>query len=87
MTSRLTIHVHYRLLFPRSINFDAIWEGKVVDRILHNLSLLLDRSFKTVQELNRYRKEVAQQLAQQVAQEVGVSVKSVSTGAPSLSVP
>ena len=41
------------------IKFDAVWEGKVVDRILHNLSLLMDRSFKTVQELNKYRKELA----------------------------
>jgi hypothetical protein len=40
------------------IKFDAVWETKVVERILHNLSLLMDRSFKTVQELNRYRKEV-----------------------------
>ncbi|WP_367848233.1 ferritin-like domain-containing protein [Rhodoferax sp. WC2427] len=45
------------------IKFDAVWEGKVVDRILHNLSLLMDRSFKTVQELNRYRKEVSKELA------------------------
>jgi hypothetical protein len=30
----------------------------VVERILHNLSLLMDRSFKSVQELNRYRKEI-----------------------------
>jgi hypothetical protein len=45
------------------IQFDAIWEGKVVDRILHNLSLLLERSFKTVQELNRYRKEVTAAVA------------------------
>ena len=67
----------------QQINFDAIWEGKVVDRILHNLSLLLDRSFKTVQELNRYRKETAQQ----VAQELAASVKSTSVSVPSLSVP
>jgi hypothetical protein len=40
------------------IRFDAEWEGKVVDRILHNLSLLLDRSFKTAQDLNRYRREL-----------------------------
>ena len=44
------------------IKFDAVWEGKVVDRILHNLSLLMNRSFKTVQELNRYRKELAASL-------------------------
>jgi len=41
------------------IRFDSVWEGKVVERILHNLSLLMERSFASVQELNRYRKEVA----------------------------
>jgi len=44
------------------IKFDAVWENKVGDRILHNLSLLMNRSFKTVQELNRYRKELAASL-------------------------
>ncbi|MGB7183687.1 MAG: acyl-ACP desaturase [Burkholderiaceae bacterium] len=38
------------------IDFDATWEKKVIDRILHNLSLLLGQSFETVQQLNRYRK-------------------------------
>jgi len=42
----------------KQINFDAVWEGKVVERILHNMSLLMGRSFKTVQELNRFRKEM-----------------------------
>ena len=42
----------------KQIQFDAVWESKVVERILHNMSLLMDRSFKSVQELNRYRKEV-----------------------------
>ena len=46
----------------KQINFDAVWEGKVVDRILHNMGLLLDRSFKSVQELNRYRKELTAML-------------------------
>jgi len=45
------------------IRFDAAWEGKVVERILHNLSLLLGRPFASVQELNRYRKELAGALA------------------------
>lgn len=45
------------------IRFDATWETKVVERILHNMSLLLERSFVTVQELNRYRKEVAARVA------------------------
>jgi hypothetical protein len=40
------------------IEFDAAWEGKVVDRILHNLSLLFGRELDTVQALNRYRREL-----------------------------
>jgi hypothetical protein len=40
------------------IRFDAAWEGKVVDRILHNLSLLFGRELDTVQALNRYRREL-----------------------------
>ena len=43
------------------IRFDSVWERKVIDRILHNLSLLFGRSFATVQDLNRYRKELAKQ--------------------------
>jgi hypothetical protein len=45
------------------IKFDAAWETKVVDRILHNLGLLFERSFQTVQDLNRYRKELSRELA------------------------
>jgi hypothetical protein len=48
------------------IKFDASWEGRVVDRILHNLSLLFNRSFATVQELNKYRKELARERDAQV---------------------
>ena len=51
----------------QQIKFDAVWETKVVDRILHNLSLLLERSFGTVQELNKYRKELARELAGSLA--------------------
>lgn len=47
----------------KQINFDAVWETKVVDRILHNLSVLMDRSFTSVQELNRFRKEMAAAVA------------------------
>ncbi len=43
----------------QQIDFDAVWEGKVVERILHNLGLLMERSFTTVQELNKFRKELA----------------------------
>src|SRR5471032_1452965 len=44
------------------IQFDDSWEKKVVKRILHNLSILFERSFATAQELNRYRKEVVLRL-------------------------
>jgi len=43
----------------QQISFDAHWEDKVVGRILHNLSLLFGKSFDSVQELNRYRKELS----------------------------
>lgn len=49
------------------IKFDTEWEKKVVDRILHNLSLLFERTFSTVQELNRYRKEIVNGVAAQTA--------------------
>ena len=45
------------------IQFDSVWENKVTGRILHNLGLLLERSFASVQELNRYRKEVMARIA------------------------
>jgi hypothetical protein len=38
------------------IRFDADWEDKVVERILHNLSLLFGTRFENVQALNRWRK-------------------------------
>ncbi len=44
------------------IRFDATWENKVVERILHNMSLLMEHSFATVQELNKYRKTLAREL-------------------------
>jgi len=47
----------------KQIQFDAVWENKVVDRILHNLGLLFERSFQTVQELNRYRREMGAAIA------------------------
>lgn len=40
----------------QQIRFDGDWETKVADRILHNLSVLFEQEFKTVQELNRFRK-------------------------------
>jgi len=46
----------------KQINFDAVWETKVVERILHNMSLLMEHSFTTVQELNRFRKDLAREL-------------------------
>jgi hypothetical protein len=45
------------------IKFDDAWENRVVERILHNMSLLFERTFSSVQDLNRYRKEVTTRLA------------------------
>ena len=56
----------------KQIQFDSVWEGKVVERILHNLSLLMERSFASVQELNRYRKELTAKIAAAAAAAAGV---------------
>lgn len=61
----------------QQIKFDAVWETRVVDRILHNLSLLLERSFGTVQELNKYRKELAREVAATLAADRSASPRSV----------
>lgn len=45
------------------IQFDKEWEGKVSSRILHNMSLLMETSFNTVQDLNRYRKGLLKDVA------------------------
>jgi hypothetical protein len=36
----------------------------VIERILHNMSLLFERTFDSVQDLNRYRKELNASLQQ-----------------------
>ncbi|MDP1672655.1 MAG: ferritin-like domain-containing protein [Burkholderiales bacterium] len=41
------------------IRFNSDWEQKVVKVILHNLSLLFGRSFESVKDINRFRKEIA----------------------------
>jgi len=45
------------------IRFDAGWEQRVVTMILKNLSSLFGETFKTVQELNRFRKGLAPAVA------------------------
>ncbi|WP_338849987.1 ferritin-like domain-containing protein [Massilia sp. W12] len=44
------------------IKFDDQWEKRVVERILFNVSQLFEQTFVSVQDLNRYRKELAQRL-------------------------
>jgi hypothetical protein len=44
------------------IQFDNDWETRVSTRILHNLSLLMESTFTTVQDLNRYRKSLSKGL-------------------------
>ncbi len=58
----------------KQINFDAVWESKVVDRILHNMSLLMERSFPSVQDLNRYRKEMMAAVGQSGASPTAAAV-------------
>jgi hypothetical protein len=43
----------------RQIQFDDGWVERVSSRILHNLSLLFEEEFASVQDLNRYRKTFA----------------------------
>ena len=52
------------------IRFDAARETKVVERILHNLGLLLGQPFKTVQQLNHCRKALGRQLAASQASDI-----------------
>ncbi|AMD45537.1 hypothetical protein [Bordetella holmesii] len=48
------------------IRFDGQWENKVSSRILHILSKLLDSSFESVKDLNRYRKDLSTRLVRSV---------------------
>ncbi len=43
----------------RQIDFDERWEQRVSAMILRNLSILLEQSFESVQQLNRFRKSLA----------------------------
>ncbi len=54
----------------KQIQFDRHWERKVVERILHNASILFERTFESVQDLNRYRKELARDVAKRVGQKM-----------------
>ncbi|EON14398.1 MULTISPECIES: hypothetical protein [Pandoraea] len=58
------------------IKFDDSWEKKVVERILHNMSLLFERTFATAQDLNRYRKEITSRLAAVTAPAPAVATSS-----------
>ncbi|WP_353193288.1 ferritin-like domain-containing protein [Pandoraea pnomenusa] len=58
------------------IKFDDSWEKKVVERILHNMSLLFERTFATATDLNRYRKEIASRLAAVTAPAPAVATPS-----------
>lgn len=70
--SRLPDPVWLERWLDSQIKFDGEWETRVVERILHNLSVLFDRTFGSVQELNRYRKEVISRLAASAAAKVAV---------------
>ncbi len=40
------------------IRFDKVWEARVINGILKQLSVLFDRTFETTSDLNRFRKEL-----------------------------
>ncbi len=61
--SRLPVPEWLERWLNTQIRLDAFRETRVVERLLHNLGLLLNRSFKTVQELNHYRKAIDRELA------------------------
>ena len=56
------------------IRFDEEWEGKVASRILDILSKLMGRTFATVKDLSRYRKEVSSLMPKSAAPELIVPV-------------
>jgi hypothetical protein len=62
----------------QQIDFNKEWETKVVDRILHNMSILFERGFTSVQDLNRFRKEVGKRLADSVAASVVAASDSIT---------
>lgn len=65
------------------IDFDKDWETKVVDRILHNVSILFGRSFESVQDLNRYRKEVTREMSRNLSERISETlVAPVAPAAP-----
>jgi hypothetical protein len=52
----------------QQISFDRQWEARVVTMILHNLSQLFDEKISSLQDLNRYRKEVGARLVPAAAE-------------------
>ena len=50
------------------IQFDKVWENRVVNGILKQMSGLFERTFETSGDLNRFRKELVAKLAMPVAQ-------------------
>jgi hypothetical protein len=41
------------------ISFDREWEARIIKMILHNLSSLFELPIQTIQDLSRYRKQLA----------------------------
>jgi hypothetical protein len=49
------------------IQFDKVWENRVVNGILKQMSALFDRTFETSTDLNRFRKEIIASLSPSIA--------------------
>ncbi|MFN0163232.1 MAG: ferritin-like domain-containing protein [Burkholderiales bacterium] len=80
--SRLPDPVWLEHWLSRQIDFDRNWERKVVERILHNVSILFDRTFTSVQDLNRYRKEVSRKVGETLAGAIPEPVIAGPQGTP-----
>ena len=51
----------------KQIQFDKVWENRVVNGILRQMSNLFERTFETSSDLNRFRKELIAGLAKPAA--------------------
>jgi hypothetical protein len=61
--SRLPDPKWLEIWLDKQIRFDAAWEARVVKMILHNLSSLFGNTISSVQELNRFRKQLTTAIA------------------------
>ncbi len=60
------------------IQFDNVWEGRVINGILKQLSVLFDRTFETTSDLNRFRKELIAIMAAAAAVQPAIAASPIT---------